>query len=125
MSQSSGLFTSVRALLGTLLGIAQTRLELLVTELEQERLHLGKLLLYGFLALFFFGLGVMLLSALIVAAFWDSYRLGAIAVLALVYLGIAFICTAVLRQQARRKPRLFSASIAELGKDRAALAPRE
>ena len=125
MSQSSGLFSSVRALFGTLLGIAQTRLELLVTELEQERLHLGKLLLYGFLALFFFGLGVMLLSALNVAAFWDSYRLGAMAVLAVVYLGIAFICTVVLRQQARRKPRLFSASIAELGKDRAALAPRE
>jgi len=125
MAQSSGLFSSVRALLGTLLGIAQTRLELLVTELEQERLHLGKLLLYGFLALFFFGLGVMLLSVLIVAVFWDSYRLGAIAALAAVYLGIAFICVAVLRQQARRKPRLFSASIAELGKDRAALAPRE
>lgn len=125
MTQSSGLFSSVRALLGTVLGIAQTRLELLVTELEEERLHLGKLLLYGFLALFFFGLGVLLLSVLIIAVFWDSYRLGAIAALAALYLGIAFICAAFLRQQARRKPRLFSASIAELGKDRAALAPHE
>lgn len=125
MTQGSGLFSSVRTLLGTLLGIAQTRLELLVTELEEERLHLGKLLLYGFLALFFFGLGVLLLSVLIIAVFWDSYRLGATAALAALYLGIAFICAAVLRRQARRKPRLFSASIAELGKDRAALTPHE
>jgi uncharacterized membrane protein YqjE len=125
MAQSSGLFSSVRVLLSTLLGIAQTRLDLLVTELEEERLHLGKLMLYGFLALFFFGLGVLLVSVLVIAAFWDSYRLGAIAVLAAIYLGIAFACAAILRQQARRRPRLFSASIAELGKDRAALAPRE
>jgi len=125
MTQSSGLFSSVRALLGTVLGIVQTRLELLVTEIEEERLHLGKLLLYGFLALFFFGLGVLLVSVLIIAAFWDSYRLGAIAALAVLYLGIAFICAAILRQQAKRKPRLFSASIAELGKDRVALVPHE
>jgi uncharacterized membrane protein YqjE len=125
MAQGSGLFASVRALLGTMLGIVQTRLELLVTELEEERLHLGKLLLYGFLALFFFGLGVLLLSILIIAACWESHRLAAIAALAGMYLGLALACAVILRRQARQKPRLFSASIAELVKDRAALAPHE
>ena len=125
MTQSSGLFASVRALLSTLLGIARTRLELLVTELEEERLRLGKLLLYGFLALFFFSIGILLLSVLIIAVFWDSNRLTAIGVVAAIHLGIAFICGVCLRQQAKRKPRLFSASLAELDKDRAALAPHE
>ncbi|HEY3327763.1 MAG TPA: phage holin family protein [Novimethylophilus sp.] len=125
MVQSSGLFTSIKTLLGTLLGVTQTRLELLATEIEEERLRLTRLLLYGFFALFFFGLGVLLLSVLVIAAFWDSHRLAAIAAVAVMHLGIAFVCAVCLRQQAKHKPRLFSASLAELGKDRAALASRE
>jgi uncharacterized membrane protein YqjE len=38
-------------LLSTLLGIAQTRLELLANELEEERSHLTRLLVYGLLLL--------------------------------------------------------------------------
>ena len=123
MPEHSGLLASVRVLLGTLLGIAQTRLELLATELEEERLHLAKLLLYGFLTLFFFGLGVLALSLLIIAAFWDTHRLAAIASIVVAYLGSAFFCALCVRRQVRRKPRLFSATLAEIDKDRTALSP--
>lgn len=122
MEQGSGLLASVRVLFSTLLGMARTRLELIATELEEERLHLARLLLYGFLALFFFGLGVLALSLLVIAAFWDTHRLAAITVVVVVYLGSAFLCVLGLRRQMRRKPRLFSATLAELDKDRAALA---
>jgi len=125
MTQSTGLLSSVRTLLGTLLGIVQTRLEILVTEIEEERLRLTKMLLYGLLALFFLGMSILLLTTLLVAAFWDSHRLMAIAAVAAIYLGMALICGFCLRRQARHKPRLFSASLAELGKDRAELASRE
>jgi uncharacterized membrane protein YqjE len=122
MEQGSGLFASIRTLFCTLLGIAQTRLELLASELEEERLRLTRMLLYAFLALFFFGLGVLLLSVLIIAAFWDSYRLAAIGAVLAIHFGAAFICALCVRKQAKQKPKLFSASLAELGKDRAALA---
>jgi uncharacterized membrane protein YqjE len=121
MSENGGLLASVRILFGTLLGMARTRLELIATELEEERLHLARLLLYGFLALFFFGLGVLALSLLVIAAFWDTHRLTAITAIVLVYLGSALFCVLCLRRQMRRKPRLFSATLAELDKDRAAL----
>jgi len=108
-------------LLGTLLGMAQTRLELIATELEEERLHLAKLLLYSFLALFFFGLGVLALSLLVIAAFWDTHRLAAITAIVVVYLGSALFCALCVRRQVHLKPRLFSATLAEIDKDRTAL----
>lgn len=121
MTESSGLLASVRVLLGTLLGIAQTRLELLVTEIEEERLRLSRLFVFGFLALFFFGLGVLVLSLLVVAAFWDTHRLAAILGVAVMHLGIAVYCVMSARQLVVRKPGLFSATLAEFDKDRAAL----
>ena len=121
MPQNGGLLASVRILLGTLLGMARTRLELIATELEEERLHLARLMTYGLLALFFFGLGVMVLSLLIIAAFWDTNRLAAITVLVVAYLGIALVFGLAARKQLRRKPRLFSATLAEIDKDRDAL----
>ena len=125
MAQASGLFASVKTLLGTLLGMAQTRLELLVNELEEERLHLIRLLFYGLLTLFFFCLGVVLLTLLVIAVFWDTYRLLAIGLAMAAYLGIAaWLATCVIRQ-ARHKPKLFSASLAELAKDRAELESAE
>lgn len=122
MEQNSGLLASVRVLFSTLLGMARTRLELIATELEEERLHLARLVLYGFLALFFFGLGVLALSLLVIAAFWDTHRLAAITAVVVAYLGGALFCVLCLRRQMRRKPRLFSATLAELEKDRVALA---
>lgn len=121
MTQSSGLLASVRTLFSTLLGIARTRLELLATELEEERLRLTRLVVYGFLALFFFGLGVVALSLLVVVIFWDTYRLAAVAGVTILYMGIAFYCAISARELAADKSRLFSATLAELDKDRKAL----
>lgn len=60
---------------GTLLAIFQTRLELLSNEAEEERLRVGQMLLYGSVALFLFGLSIMLLTVFIVVLFWGSHRL--------------------------------------------------
>lgn len=125
MASPRGLFASVRNLLGSLLGMAQSRLELLASELEEERLRLIRLLFYSVLMLFFFCLGIVLLTLLAITVFWDTQRLVAIGVATGAYLGIAaWLATYVVRQ-ARYRPRLFSASIAELAADRAALASTE
>jgi uncharacterized membrane protein YqjE len=121
LTQSSGLLASLRILFSTLLGVAQTRLELLANELEEERLRLTRLFVYGFLSLFFFGVGVIALSMLAVAAFWDTHRLAAIAVVALLHLCIAFYCGMSARYLAAHKPKLFSATLAEIDKDCGAL----
>jgi uncharacterized membrane protein YqjE len=111
-------------MVGTLLAIFQTRLELLSNEIEEERLRIGQILIYGSLILFCFGIATVLLSAFIVITFWDSYRLEVLAGLTIVFLISALVLLNTLRSLARTKPRLFSASITELIDDRDRLAAR-
>lgn len=125
MTQGSSLFTSVKTLLGTLLSMAQTRLELLANELEEERLRLIRLLFYSLLMLFFFCLGVTLLTLLVIVVFWDTNRLLALGLATAAYLGIAVWLAIQVVHHVRHKPRLFSVSLAELAKDHAALESAE
>lgn len=119
--ESGGLLQSVRTLLATLVGIARNRLELLVTELEEERLRLTQLVFYGLMALFFFALGVVLLSLWVVVAFWDTHRMLAISAVLFVHMSLAVYCFVAARRVLNSKPRFFSATLGELAKDQAAL----
>jgi len=121
-ARSPGLFASLRSLAATLIAIAQTRLELLSTEVEEERLRLLQLLLTAFIALFFSALGIVMLTLAVAALFWDTHRVLVMILFAVLYLGIGAVCGLVMRSRAREKSRLFSASIAELAKDRQQLA---
>jgi uncharacterized membrane protein YqjE len=127
MSQSMGLFKSVKVLAGTVLDVAHTRLELLANELEEDRLRMIKLIFLSFFMLFFFFLGMVLLTLLIVIAFWESYRFLTIGLIAAIYLSIAGGLSLYLLREVKGKsrPRLFSASLAEIVKDRIALGAEE
>ena len=84
---SGGLFRSLRGLLATTLGMAQLRLELFGTELEAEKLRLlGALWRLG-LALLLLGVAVVLAAVFVLMLFWDSYRLAALGVMVLLFLG--------------------------------------
>jgi len=109
---------------GTLLAIFQTRLELLSNEIEEERLRIGQMLLYGSVALFFFGMAIMLLTVFIVVLFWDSYCLLVLGGLAALFFVAGLLVWNALRRVARERSKLFSASLAELVNDRDRLAPR-
>jgi uncharacterized membrane protein YqjE len=112
------LFESLKTLSVSLVGIVHTRLELLSTDIAEEREHLITLLLLVQLALFFLGVGVLLLALLIVVAFWESHRLLAVGGLTGLFL-LASAGTAWLAvHKTRTRPRLFAASLAELSKDR-------
>lgn len=85
--------------------------------------RLRELLLYGIAALFFLGLGLFLLTLFIVVIFWDTagpYLLGGFA---LIYLATGIVTLLMLRLKLKTRPPLFSATLAELDKDRDRLAP--
>ena len=115
---AGGLFESLKTLSVSLVGIVHTRLELLSTDIAEEREHLITLLILVLLALFFLGVGVVLLALLIVVAFWESHRLlalgGVTGFFLLASAGMAWLAV----HKTRTRPRLFAASLAELSKDR-------
>jgi len=120
--RSGGLLDSVKVLAGTLLAIGQTRLELLSNDLEEERAWLTSMLIWTLVALFCAALAVVLATLLIVVIFWDSYRLLALSVMIGIFILGAVFAWRTLCNMTRSKPRLFSASLSELGKDREQLA---
>lgn len=122
MPESTGLIESSKRVAGTLLAILQTRLELLSNEIEEERLRVGQMLFYASITLFFFGLSIMLLTALVVVVFWDNHRLLVLGIFAALYFVAGLLLLNALRRAAEQKPVLFSASLAELTDDRNRLA---
>jgi len=121
---SKGLLESLTTLAGTLVAIAHTRLDLLSADLEEERAHLLSLLVLTLAALFCLGIGVVLVTILLVVAFWDTHRLLALGALAGLYLVIGMGVWVFALHKARTKPRLFAASLSELFKDRQQLTSR-
>lgn len=119
----AGLMQSLRNLAATALGAVQTRLALLVSEIEEERLRLVQLLVWGAAALLFLAFALLMFTFVIVAAFWDTHRVAAAAVLGVAYLAIGIALAWGARQRAHR-PRLFAATMGELTKDREKLESR-
>jgi uncharacterized membrane protein YqjE len=115
-----GLLASLTALAATLVAIAHTRLDLLSSDLEEEREHL----LLSLSALFFLGIGVLLATLLVVVAFWDTYRLPVLAVLTGMFLAAGITAWRIALHKAKTKPKLFAASMSELLKDRQQLISR-
>jgi len=113
-----GLLDSIRKLATTLVGVLQTRLRIFATELEEAKLQLSQLLLLGLVALFCLGLGIVLLAVFFVVLFWDSYRLAVLGIMAAVFLGMGIFAVLALRAKAAENTEMFSATLAELAKDR-------
>jgi len=115
-NDGSGLFSSVKRLLATLVGIAKTRIELLSVEFEEEVARLAGLAFCAALSLFFIGIAVILAVALILVAFWDD-RLLALGVLAALFAAAGLYTGAIFLKKAKSKSGLFSQSLAEFSRD--------
>ena len=120
----AGIVQSLRNLAATLVSLLRTRFELLATEIEEERVRFVQLLFWAALALFFFALGIVLLVILYVAVFWDSYRITAIVTLAIVFFAAGAGAAVAVRNRILARPKLFSASLAELARDKDQLTRR-
>ena len=118
MRESTGLSDSLQRMAGTLIAIFQTRLELITNEIQEERLHIEKMMLYGSVSLLFFSLSIMLITVFIVVMFWETYRLQVLAGLAIFFLVAGLWVLNALRSMARERHQLFSASLAELSDDK-------
>jgi uncharacterized membrane protein YqjE len=119
-----GLFESVRALLETLVAMARTRAELLGNELEQELLRIVGMLVGAMVVLALAGLALLFAALTIVATFWDTNRIAAMALVAAGFLLLAGVAYIVTRQRGQRTTRLLVATLDELERDLGQLGPR-
>ncbi|MBK7014489.1 MAG: phage holin family protein [Sulfuritalea sp.] len=118
----AGLFASLKGLFGTSLALVQNRLQLLGVELAEERLRLLSLATYGAIALICLGAGLVFLAVFLTVLLWDSHRLLALGVFSALFLGAGIATLLVAMNHARAGSTLFKASLAELARDREALA---
>ena len=121
---ATGILQSLRNLATTLVALLQNRIELLATDLEEERIRLLQVLFWAAGALFFIALGVLMITMLVVLLLWDSYRLTGIVVLAAVFLAIGVGLAIGVRNRMHMRSRLFSSSLDELAKDKDRLTSR-
>jgi uncharacterized membrane protein YqjE len=121
----AGLFESLRQLLHTALELAQVRLELLVTDLQLEKLRLVEVALRALLGLLLLGLGLLLLIGFLLMLLWDGYRLPALGVLTLLCIGGGLLLLQAAKRRLRDGDELLAGTRAEFERDRAALRPRD
>jgi uncharacterized membrane protein YqjE len=120
----SGLFRSLTNLLATVVAIAQTRLELLTTELQEEIHRAAGIMLWAFLTLFAAGIGLLLGAMAVIFVFWDTHRLLVSVLVTALFFGIAIVAGLVLRVKVGSKPRMLDGTLAELANDREQLQNR-
>lgn len=118
-----GLFDSIKGLAASSVAIVRTRLELISTEVAEEKERLLSLLWLGMAALFFIGLGIVFAAVLLTVALWESHRLLVLGILTALFLGLGISALSLALRQARSGQKLFSASLAELSKDQDLLRP--
>lgn len=123
--RAGGLFASVRDALATALAIAQTRLELFTTELEEEVHRVAEILLWTFVVIFFAGITVLMLAFVVVIAYWEEHRLLAASLTALLFLVITAAGLLVVRSKIRSRPKLLQSTLEELRQDREVLEGKE
>lgn len=113
-----GMFDSLKQLLATLAGIAQTRIELLGNEVEEQVARLSTMLLWTAVALFLAFTAAVLAAVAVLVVFWDSYRILAAVLLAAGFALLALLAWLRVRAVARSRPHLFQATVTELARDR-------
>jgi uncharacterized membrane protein YqjE len=117
----TGLFASLRRLASTGLELVQVRLDLLGTELEQEKLRIFDALAWAAIGLLLLGLGLLLGAGLLVALAPDAWRPLVLALLTLGCLGGGLLMMNRARQRLASPGGLLAASRAELARDRQTL----
>jgi uncharacterized membrane protein YqjE len=117
----AGLFAALRRLLASSAELAEVRLALFATELQQEKLRALDALAWLLIGVAAAGVALVLLSLFVVLLFPEPLRLAALGVIVLVYAVGAWLALRVARARlAAVAP--FEATLAELRRDREALA---
>ena len=119
-ASSGGVRGALRGLLVTALALARVRLELLATEVQEEKARLLGLLVFGGAAILLLVAGIVFLAAFLTVLLWESHRLVVLGFFAATFLGAGFGMAMVARRYAVEGSRLFEASLGALARDQAA-----
>lgn len=110
-------FSALGRIASTLVAMAGTRLELAAVEFQEDARRLLGYLAWTLLAVFLAAGALMLAALFVIVIFWDSYRLQAVAGMAILFgLAAAFIVMKV-RSGLNAQAPLFSSTLAELRND--------
>lgn len=120
---SAGLLHSAQSLLVGLLVLARTRLELFGTELQEALARFFLALIAAVAVLLLVALGLAFAGYALLAALEEANRALAAAGMGIAFLAGALAAALGMRRLTREKPRIFSASLAELERDREVLLP--
>ena len=114
---ASHLLQSAVRLGGTLLGVLQTRGDLLATEVEQAMLRGSRMLLLGFATLLAGILALLVAGFVVVVVFWDTHRIAAALGVLATFAAAAIGCGLAVRHEIKSKPRFLGATRDELERD--------
>jgi len=101
----------------TLVAMARTRLELAAVEVQEEAQRVLGYVAWVLLAAFLGAGALMLVALFVIVLFWDSHRLLAIGTMAGVFALAAIVILMQVRARFAARPRMMSATLAELNKD--------
>lgn len=116
----AGLFSALKNMIATLIAIGKTRAELLVTELEEEKLRLMSLWSKAIGAAFLLAVGSIMAVFCLALAFWEQ-RVLVFAIFSVLFIAGGLYLIGSLKRQARQPSKMFRASLAELEQDMAEL----
>jgi uncharacterized membrane protein YqjE len=117
-SSSRGLLTRLQGIAELGLELLSTRLELIGNELQIEVLLAFDALVRGAAGLLMLIFGVFFATTFLIALVWDSYRLLALGVAAVLFIGVGGTLLLAARRRLQRAGNAFAASLAELKRDR-------
>jgi len=112
-----GLAGSLSRLGRSALALLRTRLEILGTEIEEERIRFAALALAVAAIAFCLQMAVLLFVAFLVVLLWETHRLASLGTFAAFFLVAGVVGILVLKRRLARRPKLFASSLGELMKD--------
>jgi uncharacterized membrane protein YqjE len=114
----AGLLASLGRLIQSVIGLIQTRLELLSTDIEAARFNLVRTAVVTVGVLICFQMAIFLGAIFVVLVVPEESRTTAVGIAALVLLFLALAGALWLRHWFKHRPPFFAATIGELRKDR-------
>ncbi len=115
---SLSLLQSLKAYFAAWVDLLAVRVELLSTELEEEKQRVQQLLILAVAAAVCLAFGALLMTLLVVVVFWETdYRLAVLGAFALLYLAAGAVAAVLAARKSKTRPKLLSATLGELAKD--------
>jgi uncharacterized membrane protein YqjE len=111
------LLSSLQALLGVLFESAQTRIELLLVELQEAVESLVSLLWWALIALIAAGVALIVGALTVIFIFWDTHRVLAALLVTAALFALALSAALIARSRVRGSHALFAATLEEIAKD--------